>query len=154
MKRQLPSTVLTFFALSFISLAVPAFAHHGFQFEYDGTKYINPTGVLTGIEWENPHIYFTVDVKDANGKVTSWRFEGSSVTLVKRSGVILADFQDNIGKTVTVLACPANHGLPRGAAETVKLPDGRVIVVARKRYFGDGSKPANDNDKNDDPNYK
>jgi hypothetical protein len=149
MKQQLRWLIFSFFVLSFVSVAVPAFAHHGFQFEYDGTKYINTTGVLTGVEWENPHIYFTVDVKDADGKVTTWRFEGSSVTLVKRSGVRLEDFQDNIGKTVTVLACPAKRGLPRGAAETVKLPDGRQIVVARKRYFGDGSAP-----KNDDPDYK
>jgi uncharacterized protein DUF6152 len=154
MSRQLPFGCCFFLILSMASLATPALAHHGFQFEYDGSKYVNSTGILTGIEWENPHIYFTVDVKDADGKVTSWRFEGSSVTLVKRSGVTLADFQDNIGKTVTVLACPAKRGLPRGAAESVKLPDGRQIVVARKRYFGDGNTPANDDGKNDDPNYK
>jgi hypothetical protein len=154
MKRHPPVAAFSFFVLSFVALAVPAFAHHGFQFEYDGTKYVHTTGVLTGIEWENPHIYFTVDVKDADGNVKSWRFEGSSVTLVKRSGVTLADFQDNIGKTVTVLACPAKRGLPRGAAETVKLPDGRQIVVARKRYFGDGAAPADDDYKNDDPNLK
>jgi hypothetical protein len=154
MKRQLPLGAFSFFLLSFVSFAVPAFAHHGFQFEYDGTKYINTTGVLTGIEWENPHIYFTVDVKDTDGKVKSWRFEGSSVSLVKRSGATLADFQDNIGKTVTVLACPAKRGLPRGAAETVKLPDGRQIVVARKRYFGDGAAPSDDDYKNDNPNLK
>lgn len=154
MKRQLRFAFFSFLVLTFVALAVPAFAHHGFQFEYDGSKYMNATGVLTGIEWENPHIYFTVDVKGSDGKVTSWRFEGSSVTLVKRSGVTLADFQDNIGKTVTVLACPALRGLPKGAAETVKLPDGRQIVVARKRYYGDGSAPAIRDDKNDDPSYK
>ena len=153
MKRQLPF-FFTFLGLSMVSLALPALAHHGFQFEYDGTKYVHATGVLTGIGWENPHIYFTVDVKDADGNVKSWRFEGSSVTLVKRSGVTLADFQDNIGKTVTVLACPAKRGLPRGAAETVKLPDGRQIVVARKRYFGDGPAASDDDYKNDDPNVK
>ena len=141
MKRQLSLAVFCFFVLSFASVAVPAFAHHGFQFEYDGSRYINPSGTLTKIEWENPHIYFSVDVKDAAGKVTSWRFEGSSVTLVKRSGVKLADFQDNIGKTVTVRACPAKNGLPKAAAEVVKLPDGREIVVARKRYFGDQKPP-------------
>jgi Family of unknown function (DUF6152) len=148
MKRQLTLAVFSFFVVSFVLLTLPAFAHHGFEFEYDGSKYVTTTGVLTKVEWENPHIYFNVDVKDADGKVTAWRFEGSSVTLVRRTGVERADLVDNIGKTITVNACPAKNGLPRGAAETVKLPDGREIVVARKRYFGDGSKPANDKDYN------
>jgi len=49
-------------------LVLPAFAHHGFQYEYDGNKYTTVSGVLTKIEWENPHIYFNVDVKDADGE--------------------------------------------------------------------------------------
>jgi len=148
MKWQLPLVGFGFFVLSSVLLVLPAFAHHGFQYEYDGNKYVTVTGVLTKIEWENPHIYFNLDVKDADGKVTSWRFEGSSVTLVKRTGVNRSDFADNIGKTVSVNGCPALGGQPRVAAETVKLPDGREIVVARKRYFGDGSKPADDKEDN------
>jgi hypothetical protein len=148
MKRQLPLAGFGLFALSTVLLVLPAFAHHGFQYEYDGNKYVTVTGVLTKIEWENPHIYFNVDVTDVDGKVTSWRFEGSSVTLVKRTGVSRSDFADNIGKTISVNGCPALGGLPRVAAETVKLPDGRQIVVARKRYLGDGSKTTDDKDNN------
>ena len=145
MKRQLPLLIFGLFVLSAVLSAVPAFAHHGFQFEYDGSKYVTITGVLRKIEWENPHIYFNVDVTGADGKVTSWRFEGSSVTLVRRSGVTLADFNDNMGKTVSVHGCPARGGLPRVAAETVKLPGGREIVVARQRYYGDGKPGPDDN---------
>ena len=145
MKRYLPLAVFGLLVLSPVLAAIPAFAHHGFQFEYDGSKYVTITGVLRKIEWENPHIYFNADVTGKDGKVTSWRFEGSSVTLVRRSGVKLSDFNDNIGKTISVHGCPAKSGLPRVAAETVKLPDGREIVVARKRYFGDGKPGPDDN---------
>ena len=47
-----------------------------------------------------------------------------------------------IGKTVTVRACPGKGGLPKGAAETVKVSDDREIVVGRKRYYGEGPAPS------------
>jgi len=126
------------FVLGLFLLDAPAFAHHGFATEYDGSKYITVTGVLTKVEWENPHIYFNVDAKDADGKVTSWRFEGSSVAIVERTGARRRDLVDNIGQSITVSACPAKGGVPRGAAEKLKLPDGREIIIARQRYYGDG----------------
>ena len=117
MKSKLASSIVFgFLALSVISLGVPVYAHHGFEFEYDASKYITITGVLTKVEWENPHIYFNVDEKGADGKVTSWRFEGSSVAIVQRTGTKRTDLVNNIGQTVTVGACPGNGGLPKGAA--------------------------------------
>jgi hypothetical protein len=162
MRRQPPVAILAIFGLFVVSsllLTVPVFAHHGFQFGFDGTKYIYITGVLTKVEWGNPHIYFNVDSKmspqaptvpDPSGKVTAWRFEGSSVSLVQRTGTRRADLMDNIGKTVLVRACPGKEGQAIGAAEIVKLADNREIVVGRKRYYGEGSagNPANQ-DKDD-----
>ena len=148
--------ILGFVVVSSFLLAIPASAHHGFQFGFDGTKYIYITGVLTKVEWGNPHIYFNVDSKmapqapsvaDPSGKVTTWRFEGSSVSLVQRTGTKRADLVDNIGKTVMVRACPGKEVLPIGAAEIIKLSDNREIVVGRKRYYGEGN-PANQ-DKDD-----
>jgi hypothetical protein len=141
---------LSLLAVSAVLLAIPVFAHHGFQFEFDGSKYIYITGTLTKVEWENPHIYFNVESKaspdnpgvpDPDGKITSWRFEGSSVSLVQRTGTRRADLVDNIGKTVVVRACPGKGALAKGAAETVKLADDREIVVGRKRYYGEGPVP-------------
>jgi hypothetical protein len=142
MKAKLPWLVFGSFVLSVICLNVPLYAHHGFEFEYDASKFITVTGVLTKVDWENPHIYFNVDVKDADGKVTSWRFEGSSVAIVERTGTRRADLVSNIGQTITVGACPGKGGVPRGAAEKVKLPDGREVVVARQRFYGQAGAPA------------
>jgi Family of unknown function (DUF6152) len=112
--------------------AVRASAHHGFAVEFDGTKCTDMTGTLTGIDWQNPHAYFHIDVKDADGKVTSWRLEMLSVVSMKRGGLDRQDFLDNIGKTISTRACPAKSGTEfRGAAETLKFPDGRVFIVGQ-----------------------
>jgi hypothetical protein len=66
--------VFSVFVLSAILSDVPVHAHHGFEFDYDASKYVTIRGVLTKVAWENPHIYFNVDAMDAVGKLTSWRF--------------------------------------------------------------------------------
>jgi Family of unknown function (DUF6152) len=117
---------------------LPLLAHHGFQAEYDGSKVLYITGTLTKFEWENPHAYFWVDAKDTSGKVTTWVFEGASPIAVKRTGTVRADFTANIGKTVTVRGVPGRDGTMKGAAETIKLSDGREVVVGGKRFIGEG----------------
>jgi len=139
MKRALNAVLPVVLVLLFAVAAhmLPVFAHHGFQAEYDGSKVIYITGTLTKLEWENPHAYFWVDAKDAGGKVITWTFEGASPIAVKRTGTVRADFTSNIGKTVTVRAIPGKDGTNKGAAETIKLPDGREVVVGGKRFFGE-----------------
>jgi|HubBroStandDraft_4_1064222.scaffolds.fasta_scaffold967717_1 hypothetical protein len=115
---------------TFLLLATPLSAHHAFTAEYDGTNCATVTGTLTKIEWENPHAYFHVDAKETGGSVASWAFETVSIGWLKRVGTARHDFEDNIGKNVTVRACMAKNGVKnRGAAETVKLEDGRTLTV-------------------------
>lgn len=140
MKRVLNAmtSIAVLLVFGFALNALPTFAHHGFQAEYDGSKVIYITGTLTKLEWENPHAYFWVEAKDDGGKVTTWTFEGASPIAVKRTGTVRADFTSNIGKTVTVRAVPGKDGTSKGAAETIKLPDGREVVVGGKRFIGEG----------------
>ena len=105
MRGKRGHVLLTIFGL--LLAAVPAFAHHGFAAEYDSTKCTDMTGTLTSVEWVNPHIYFHMDLKDASGNAVPWTFEAHSVPLMKRGGTERSDFTDNIGKVVTVRACPA-----------------------------------------------
>jgi len=131
MKRT--SFALTVVVASYMLIAVvPAFAHHAFAAEFDASKCANYTGTLTNIDWENPHAYFTVDVKDAQGHVETMIFETSALTTLKRAGTSRSDFVDNYGKTVTVRGCPAKNGTKnRAAANTIALPDGTVHGIGQ-----------------------
>jgi hypothetical protein len=69
-----------------LTAALPVLAHHSFQAEYDATKTITVKGTIQKLEWVNPHAYFWVDVKDANGKVTTYAFEALSPNALARQG--------------------------------------------------------------------
>ena len=129
------SDVLTPIAL--LCFAVPTYAHHSFAAEFDANKCMDFNGTLTAIEWQNPHGYFHVDVKNASGGVDSWSFETVSLITLKRSGTSRRDFLDNIGKPVSVRGCLGRNGAKnRAAAETLKLPDGQLRIVGQEVEHG------------------
>jgi hypothetical protein len=67
-------------------LTIPVLAHHGFDTEYDAKKRVKLNGVVTKIEWTNPHMHIYIDVADAGGKVTNWNMEMASPNTVQRQG--------------------------------------------------------------------
>ena len=84
MKGKVPGFLFT--ALILVGAGVPAFAHHGFGVEFDGSKCMDLKGTLSGILWENPHAYFQMDVKDASGKTVAWHLEMITPNALKRNG--------------------------------------------------------------------
>ena len=70
----------------FLLPATPAFAHHSYAAEFQTEKEFTVTGVLSKVEWTNPHIYFYVDVKDEDGNVVTWAFEGYPPNMLHRTG--------------------------------------------------------------------
>jgi hypothetical protein len=119
-------------------LALSAFAHHSFTAEFDASKCVDFIGTLTSYDWENPHAYFNVDVKDGSS-TTVWSFQTVSLAYMKRSGTQRRDFVDIVGKTVTVRACPSKNGAKRAAAETIKTPDGKTLRVGDDYEHGSGN---------------
>jgi hypothetical protein len=68
---------VAFFALALgvIAMAAPAFAHHSFAAEFDAAKQVTLKGYVTKIEWTNPHVWFYLNVKKADGTTENWGFE-------------------------------------------------------------------------------
>ena len=113
-------------------LAAPSFAHHSFAAEFDGNNCKEFNGVLTKLDWQSPHAYFYVDIKDASGKVENWSFQTYALITLRRSGTDRQLFLDNIGKEVWVRGCLARNGRQHyAAAGTLKLADGVVRQVGQ-----------------------
>jgi hypothetical protein len=106
-------------------LTAPAFAHHSGAAEFDSTKKIELTGVVTKVEWTNPHAHFFMDVKDANGNVVNWNLELASPNVLSRNGWKRNSVKP--GDTVTVTGSPAKDNSHLGTAATIVFPDGHKL---------------------------
>jgi hypothetical protein len=119
-------------AVALVVAAVPAFAHHSVSSEFDTKNCRDFTGTLTSVSWQNPHMHFMADIKDASGKVESWQFQGYSTLTMTRAGTSRQDFLDNVGKEISVRGCLARSGTEhKAAAGVLKLADGRQRQVGQ-----------------------
>ena len=107
--------------------ALPALAHHSFGAEYDAKRPVTLHGVVTRVDWFNPHARFSIDVKDENGNVTNWNLELASPNALRRLGWT-KDFLQ-VGGEVTVVGVLAKDGSKLATARSVTLADGRKMVA-------------------------
>src|SRR5580692_10445588 len=75
-------------------------AHHAYTAEFDTQKPVKLTGVLTRVEWSNPHIWIYLDIKDDKGNVTNWGFSASPPGMLTRRGITRDSLK--IGETLTI----------------------------------------------------
>ena len=128
---------LAFFAAVLIA-AAPAFAHHSFAAEYDGEKPITLKGVVTKVEWENPHMHFYLNVTDAKGKVEEWKFEGFPPNMLVRQGW-KRDVTLKQGDAITVFAWKARNGTNLAHSREITLADGKKIFSGPPAGTGGGN---------------
>jgi hypothetical protein len=111
-----------------VTSAMPVFAHHSFAAEFDATKPVNLTGVVTKVEWMNPHTYFYVDVKDPQtGKVENWACEMGSPNGLTRQGWTRNTLK--VGMVVSLEGTRSKDGSTKANARNVTV-DGKRLGAA------------------------
>ena len=109
-------------------LTVPIAAHHSWPVEYDAKKPVTVKGVVTKVEWTNPHTHFYVDVTDEKGSVTNWNFEMASVLALERGGWTRKTL--GVGSQVTIGGFGGRAVTTKAIANSIVTADGKSLFVA------------------------
>jgi Family of unknown function (DUF6152) len=99
--------------------AAPVLAHHSFAAEYDSKKPVSLRGIVTKIDWMNPHVYFYLDVKDDGGNVSNWALEMGPPTLLQRAGWTRTTMK--VGDEVVIEGLLAKDGSKQANARSVTM---------------------------------
>ena len=114
--------------------AVPLAGHHAFSAEFDSEKPVEKKGVVTKVEWTNPHARFYIDVRDEKGEVTNWNFEMASPNVLVRNG-----WKPNtlkIGDQVTVGGYLARTAPRMAIAGAITDANGRPLFASTQADLG------------------
>ena len=107
MRNRVGGFVIT---LAFLLAIAPARAHHSVPGQFDTSKPITLKGVITRVDWINPHIYVHMDVKEPNGTTAAWALSTLPTAMMRRAGLTKETLQGKAGEEVTINAVPARDG--------------------------------------------
>lgn len=102
-------------------------AHHSFAAQYDANKPVTLKGIVSKVEWTNPHARFYVDVRDETGTVTNWNLELASPNVLVRNGWSRKSLM--VGDEIVVEGSLAKDGSKMANARVVRLADGRRVFA-------------------------
>ena len=117
-------------------MVAPAVAHHSFMAEFDQREPVTLDGVVTKVEWINPHTFFYLEVKGESGQTVTWALQtGSPSALISRGWTRSAM---KPGDHVTVYGYRAKERANLAAARSVRLADGRTVFGGQTDDGGPG----------------
>ena len=106
-------------------------AHHSLSGQFDTGKSLEVDGVVSRVDWVNPHTYIYLDVKQTNGDALTYKLESLPVAMMRKAGLSKQELLGD-GKAVHVKIHPARNGTPTlGYLVVLKLADGREIQFSR-----------------------
>ena len=111
-----------------VMTAMPALGHHSEAAEFDQNTPVKLTGTIVKVEWLNPHVWFYVDVKDEQGKVTTWGFSAAPPGALMRRGITKDALV--IGAVVNVEGSRARDGSNNASGRSVTFADGKNVFTA------------------------
>jgi hypothetical protein len=117
--------------VAFLTSGLPLAAHHAFSNEYDETKPITLEGVVTRVDWENPHVHYFVDVAQPDGTVVNWACETGGPNRLARRGWTQNSLKP--GDKVVVHGFPAKDASHSADGRKVTLADGQTIGTEAKQ---------------------
>ena len=107
-------------------------AHHSVAGQFDESKSVTLKGVISKVDWVNPHIYLYIDVKDGAETVT-WSLGTVPTAMARRAGLTKESIAGKVGEVVTIDCIPARDGTKHlGWVNTITYADGHKIELSRR----------------------
>jgi len=105
----------------------PLGAHHAIAAKFDPARSTTLTGLVTKVDWANPHVHVLMNVV-AGGRTVNWAVELESRLDLERSGWTLDSVKP--GESVTVQGILARDGTPQVWANSI------VLTASKKPVLG------------------
>ena len=107
--------------------ASAALGHHSVSAYFDTSQVVEIQGELTDVRWRNPHVGFSIDVRDESGEVTSWEISGTSLSHLGRLGLTADMF--TLGEVVRFAGAPSRQAIPALQTSNVLMENGEEIAL-------------------------
>ena len=130
MRQAVRILVLT---TALLASSTAAFTHHSVSGQFDTTKKVTITGVISRIDWVNPHIYVIVDGKDESGAAGQWALETVPTAMARKAKLTKELLAGKQGETVTVTGHPARDARKSAWVLRITYADGRFVQLSADR---------------------